>query len=344
MTVRVYPLVRTLFGPAEGDPVEYPEALHFHIDETTRTLHVTDDAHPHVLASYVDGRWSRAEVVDADVRTAVDRLAEWVAEHVDGEPSRSEGVVDTVIRLLSAQAETFPRNGAEARLAREASALAHMVNAALDAAPDGRLWQPAGAPADMDAAAPGLVLSDGNVDSLRNLAGFVLETIGDQPETDGPTGVGCYPPAEGTDDHVETVRPAQSFDTPPPADEVNPLAEVLSDDRIAAQVRSIVQDGTTAFVLTLHAAAAVPARDLPDLLERIESRPPVDIAADVAEAETVERMAKAIRGEWASASHTESYTWDHHQVDREFYRRLARAALAAMPPADEALRERVEGA
>lgn len=67
------------------------------------------------------------------------------------------------------------------------------------------------------------------------------------------------------------------------------------------------------------------------------------VAADVAEDATVERVARAISDVDHAPEHGSSPPWD--EIEPEFqdnYRRLARAAVAAMPPADEALRERVE--
>ncbi len=73
------------------------------------------------------------------------------------------------------------------------------------------------------------------------------------------------------------------------------------------------------------------------LLARVEAEEPVDIAADAA----VENVARAI---CLAAYHGEpEWIWDRMGSPlRDDYLRLATAALAAMSPADETLREKVE--
>ena len=69
-----------------------------------------------------------------------------------------------------------------------------------------------------------------------------------------------------------------------------------------------------------------------------EARPVVDVAADVAEAEQVERVARAM-----AAVPRDCDAWpEMSDAGRDLYRRMAAAALSAVPPADEALRQRVE--
>lgn len=69
-----------------------------------------------------------------------------------------------------------------------------------------------------------------------------------------------------------------------------------------------------------------------------ESRPAVVIAADVAEAETVERVARAL-WEFDQPGATPWVELFASSPSRNRYMARAAAALAAMPPADEALRE-----
>jgi len=71
-------------------------------------------------------------------------------------------------------------------------------------------------------------------------------------------------------------------------------------------------------------------------LDEWEARPEVDIAADVAEDEAVERMARAMWDVIAvrSAGVREPAPWGRlGEHTRDTYRDLARAALAAMPEA-----------
>lgn len=69
-----------------------------------------------------------------------------------------------------------------------------------------------------------------------------------------------------------------------------------------------------------------------------ESAQVVDVAADVAEDAVVERVARAI----ADADGRDfDYLADRGDPLAGTFRDMARAAVAAMPPADEALRERL---
>lgn len=72
------------------------------------------------------------------------------------------------------------------------------------------------------------------------------------------------------------------------------------------------------------------------LLARVEAEEPVDIAADAAE----EKVARAIH-EHEYDPH--EWPWDEQdEGEKEAFRGLARAALAAMSPAHETLREKVK--
>lgn len=69
-----------------------------------------------------------------------------------------------------------------------------------------------------------------------------------------------------------------------------------------------------------------------------ELRSEVDIAADVAVERVAQAMWVAEQDDYCGTEHC--CTWDSIDGNRrDGYRRLARAALAAMPPADEALRD-----
>jgi len=44
--------------------------------------------------------WARTLAQRNDLAAQIDRLAKWIIENVPGEPSQSEGAIDTAIRLL----------------------------------------------------------------------------------------------------------------------------------------------------------------------------------------------------------------------------------------------------
>lgn len=81
-----------------------------------------------------DGYDYLVEMADADMREAADRiealsaenerLASFIMHCIEGEPSQSQGAVDTAIRIMTEQATTIGEQLAENERLREALAIA----------------------------------------------------------------------------------------------------------------------------------------------------------------------------------------------------------------------------